>query len=576
MKSKFILFFLPCLNVTNTISAQTIPRLNQLPNEEPEVVNPLIPLNKPPDEEPQEVKPLPSLEEILPQPQETPSQPSPWEAIPGKITVSQFQIIGSTVFTPEKFTEILQNYINKPITFAQLIEVQNLITKLYQEEGYVTSGAFIPVQVITQGIVKVQVLEGKLEAIEVEGLQRLNPEYIRSRIAVSSQAPLNQNELLKGLQLLQINPLIKTISAELNSGNLPGTSILNIRVTESNHFHIKASYDNYRNPSVGTNRILGEITHDNLVGWGDRISIRYYHTEGSDSIDNLSYTLPVNPYNGTLNARFRLTNSQVIKPEIFEPLDIESKYRKYELSYRQPIIQSVSEELALGIGADWQTNSNFILGRPFPLSRGADNQGKTRIFALRFFQEYSNRGQKNVFFARSQFSLGLNAFGATNNNDEPDSQFFAWRGQAQYLNLLSPDVSLLLRSDIQLANQNLLPIEQYGLGGIYTVRGYSQDALIADNGLFASAELRTNILKIPEWDTTLQLSPFLDFGKVWNNNDIPLERESFASVGLAVRLLVNDKFTARLDWGIPLNNFDNVIDSLQGDGIYFSFELKPF
>ena len=559
MNSKFWLSLWLFLNSPPLVSAQIVPRLNQ-----------------PPSEEPEEIEPLPSLEEILPQIPETSPPQSPWEAIPGEITVSQFQIIGSTVFTPEEFSERLQNYINRPITFAQLIEVQNIITKLYQEQGYITSGAFIPVQVITKGIVQVQVIEGRLEAIEVEGLKRLNPEYIRSRIAISSQAPLNQYKLLKALQLLQVNPLIETISAELTSGNFAGTNILNIRITETDQFHVSAIYDNYRNPSVGTNRFLGEITHDNLLGWGDRINISYYHTEGSDSLNDLSYSLPINPYNGTLNARFRLTNSEIIKPEIFKPLDLESKYRQYELSYRQPIIQSAYQEFALGIGADWQTNSNFLLGRAFPLSRGADNQGKTRIFALRFFQEYSHRSQKDVFFARSQFSLGLNAFGATNNNDNPDSQFFAWRGQAQYLNLLTPDISLLLRSDIQVANQSLLAIEQFGLGGIYTVRGYPQDALLSDNGLFASAELRTNILKIPEWNTTLQLSPFVDFGMVWNNDDIPLQTDSLASVGLALRLLVDDKFTARLDWGIPLNEFDNSIDSLQADGLYFSLELKPF
>ena len=47
-------------------------------------------------------------------------------------------------------------------------------------------------------------------------------------------------------------------------------------------------------------------------------------------------------------------------------------------------------------------------------------------------------------------------------------------------------------------------------------------------------------------------------------------------MGLGLRLLVKDIFTARLDWGIPLNDFENNIDTLQGDGLYFSLEFKPF
>lgn len=267
----------------------------------------------------------------------------------------------------------------------------------------------------------------------------------------------------------------------------------------------------------------------------------------------------------------------MIEPEIFEPFDLESRYNKYEFTYRQPLIQSANQEFALGITGDWQTTANSLLGEGFPLSRGADDDGNTRIFALRFFQEYSNRSQKEVFIARSQFSAGFDAFGATNNHDgNPDSQFFVWRGQTQYLNLLTEDLIFLLRSDIQIATQPLLPVEQFSIGGVYTVRGYSQDALLADSGLFASVELRGNIAKIPQWNTTLQLSPFFDVGTVWNNDNFPLQRKTLYSIGLGLRLSINEIFNARLDWGIPLADFDDNNDTLQSDGIYFSLELKPF
>jgi hemolysin activation/secretion protein len=561
MKKK--LLFLASLIITcysPSVFAQRLPRVNT-----------------PPLEQPPDIQPLPPLEDVLPTPPETTPQPSPLQNIPGEITVTEFKVTGSTVFTKEQLAEVLQPYTNTPITFAQLGEAQQAITKLYQDQGYITSGAFIPEQTIQDGVITIQVIEGTVESINIEGLSHLSPDYIRSRVELAIGPPLNQEELLKALQLLQVNPLISTINAELQPGSQTGTSILVMKVTEANAFHITASYDNYRNPSVGTERIYGQITHDNLIGWGDRFNVSYYHTEGSDSIDDLSYTLPINPQNGTISASFRTSGSQVIDPAIFEPFDLVSEYSKYELTYRQPIIQSANEELALGITGEWQNSANFLLGEPFPLSRGADSEGKTRIFALRFFQEYSNRSQRQIFAARSQFSLGLDAFGATSYNDgTPDSQFFAWRGQLQYLNALTPDVLLLLRGDIQLANQGLLPVEQFSLGGVYSVRGYSQDAILADNGFFTSAELRANILKIPDWNTTLQIAPFFDLGTVWNTDNFPLPKKTLYSTGIGLRLLVNDIFTARLDWGIPLTDLEDSYNNLQSDGVYFSFELKPF
>ena len=561
-KLPFFLLIISLLSYGKIAFAQTLPRLNPPP------------LNPPPD-----IQPLPPLEEVLPTPppQDTPS--SPLENVEGEITVKEFNFIGNTAFSVENLRQLLQPYTNTPITFRQLVEAQEKITQLYVDNGYITSGAFIPQQTISQEntVITIQIIEGKVEAIEINGLRRLQEGYVRSRLAIGAQSPLNQQKLLQSIQLLQVNPLLSQISAELVEGTTIGSNILRVTVNEANAFFAMASYDNYRNPSVGTNRILGQITHNNLTGWGDQLNVTYYHTDGSDSLDDLSYTLPVNARNGTVSFAFRSSESKVIYPEIFEPFDLESNYEKYELTYRQPLYETANEEFALGITADWQNSSNYLLGEPFPLSRGADEYGKTRIFAIRFFQEYNKRSLNDVFLARSQFNFGIPAFGATDNNDDiPDSNFFAWRAQSQYLRLLTPDVIWLIRGDLQVASTSLLPVEQFSLGGVYTVRGYSQDALLADNGFFASTELRANILKIPDWKTTLQISPFVDFGTVWNNDNIPLQKSTLASVGVGLKLLVSDIFTARVDYGIPLVSLKEDNNTLQGDGIYFSFELTPF
>ncbi len=80
---------------------------------------------------------------------------------------------------------------------------------------------------------------------------------------------------------------------------------------------------------------------------------------------------------------------------------------------------------------------------------------------------------------RSQFTLGVGAFGATVSSSDPDSQFLAWRAQWQYVRLLAPKRRMVVRSDVQLAVGELLPIEQFGIDCLDTVRGYRQDAVLA-------------------------------------------------------------------------------------------------
>ena len=532
----------------------------------------------PPQPEPTELEPLPSLEEILPELEETPSQdaPSVIEGVPNRVFVKKFEVVGSTVFTPEELAEVLEPYTMRPISFTELLAAQQEIDRLYVENGYITSGTFIPPQELQDGVVIIEVLEGSVEAIKIDGLDRLNPSYVRSRLQVATKAPLNRNKLLNTLQLLQLDPLIENLAAELTAGTKPGSSILELDLREADPFDLILSLDNYRAPSVGTDRRQVQLTHRNLLGFGDRFEIAYLNTDGSDSLNNLNYNIPLNPYNGTLDFRFSYTDSEIIESP-FDRFNIESENTQYELTYRQPLLQKPTEDFALGISFTRSDSALTLDGDPAQISRGADADGKTNISALRFFQEYTNRDAKQVFALRSQFSLGVNLFDATiNSGDEPDSEFFTWRLQAQYLRLLSPDITLLLRSDLQIADDALVPVEQLSVGGALSVRGYRQDILLGDNGLFNSAEIRATILRIPKWGTSLQLTPFVDFGTVWNTDNVTLDENTLVSVGVGLRLQVRDDFIARLDWGIPLVDLEDTGDTLQEEGIYFLLEFKPF
>ncbi|MDJ0519407.1 MAG: ShlB/FhaC/HecB family hemolysin secretion/activation protein [Trichodesmium sp. MO_231.B1] len=554
-----ILIFFPYFSVCKPAIAQITPR----------------PVNPIPQPLPQ-IKPLPPPDDLLqPKPVPSLSPQSPPLQIPGKITVTQFAVIGSTVFSPTQLAEVLKPFTDRPISFAELLEAQTTVTQLYFDEGYVTSGAFIPPQTLQDGTVVIEVIEGQVEEIEISGLKRLNSSYISSRIEPGIQAPLNQNQLFQYLQLLQLNPLIERLSANLTAGTRPGLSRLEVQVEETPAFFAQLSADNLRSPSVGTVRLQSQISHNNLTGFGDRFNVTYYRTEGSDTLDELSYTIPINSKNGTISLRHRRTSSEIIE-DPFNELDIDTNSQTYEMSFRQPIYQTPSTEIAIGLTGSVEESQTTLLDEPFPGSIGAEDDGEINISSLRFFQEYAFRSIKDVFVARSEFSLGINVFGATVNNQAPDGRYFSWRGQAQYLRLLAPETVFLIRSDIQLAPRSLFPQEQFSLGGGLSVRGYRQDALLADNGMFISTEFRFPILRVRNWDAILQLTPFVDFGTVWNSNELELIEDTLSSVGVGLRFQVGTRFSAQLDLGIPLVDIDNNGDSWQEDGVYFYLRYRAF
>jgi hemolysin activation/secretion protein len=533
-----------------------------------------LPPSQVPLPEPQLPERIPSLPQLLPPVKTTiPEDNTP--DLPGTIRVKRFQIIGSTVFTQADFDRITQAYLDRDISIAELFEIRSKITELYLSKGYVTSGAIVPPQRIgkADGVVEIQVIEGRVESIEVKGNSRLNADYVRNRIARYTGKPLNQQQLLTGLQLLRLNPLINNVRAELAAGLQPGSNILTVEIGEAPIWHSQISVDNHRSPSAGTDRRQVQISNSNLFGWGDSVSLGYTNTNGSNGID-VNYQTPLNPQNTRLSLNYGTSSSRVIE-QPFNTLDIQSKSSYYEASIQHPIIQTPTQELEVGLVLSHRQSQATLLDNiPFP-SAGADLNGQTKLSAVRLVQSYTQRNDREVFAARSQFSAGVGALGATINSSSPDSRFLAWRGQAQYVKLLAPDSILLVRGDVQVADRAMLPLEQFGLGGVDSVRGYRQDALLADNGLFASAEARFPIAKFAK-DSSLQITPFVDFGTVWNKSSEKLARTTLLSTGVGLRYQFSNQLTTKVEWGIPLISLEGSKRTWQENGIYFSVVYNPF
>jgi hemolysin activation/secretion protein len=534
--------------------------------------------NLPPSIEPlpeKPIKPIPSPSELFAPPPATAEPENEIGDISENIIVKAFRVTGSTVFNASDFEKITKDYIGKRISLAQLFEVRSKITDLYINKGYITSGAYLPPQkLIKDSVVEIRVIEGEVEAIQISGNKRLSQGYVRSRIAQFAGKPLNRTRLLEGLQLLRLNPSIGNVQAELSAGVRQGSSVLAIRIEEARAIHAQLTLDNDRAPSVGTDRRQVELSHGNLLGFGDAARVAYTNTDGSHTLD-LSYTVPVTPQNTTLSFSYGSSWSQVIEAP-FDILDIRSRSSYYELTLRHPAIWKPAQELGIGMTVSHQRSKSTLLGDiPFP-ALGADSEGRTRVTALRFFQDFTKRSERDVFALRSQFSLGLNALGATINDAAPDGEFLAWRGQAQYVRLLAPDTILLLRGDLQIADRALVPFEQFGLGGSASVRGYRQDGLLTDNGAFASAEVRIPIFR-PTKDSLFQLTPFVDVGRAWNNSgrENP-DPQTLASVGIGLRFQWSERLSARFVWGIPIVGVEGSKSTWQDNGLYFSVVYNPF
>lgn len=508
---------------------------------------------------------------------ETPKQPVSPEL--ENVTIQSINISGSTVFSNAELNAAVQPWQGKPLTRENTQAIVNAITEKYQTQGYLTSRAILIDPIAKTGNLTVQILEGSLERIDVEGLKRLNPNYVRSRIALGSGTPLNSAKLEDQLRLLRLDPLFETIEASLRAGTKSGQSILTVRVKEASAWNGGIGVDNYSPPTVGSERITTNLGHRNLTGNGDELGGFYNRTTngGAESV-GISYKIPVNAMQGTVQVRAEGSRYEV-KQAPFDVLGIRGNSSLYEISYRQPVIRTPREELALSLGFTYQDGQTFTFNTlPTPFGLGPDANGVSRTSVVKFGQEYLKRDNQGSWAFRSQFNLGTGLFNATQNaGNIPDGQFFSWNGQAQRVQRMGANHLLIAQLDAQLTPDSLLPGQQFVIGGGQSVRGYRQNARSGDNGVRASLEDRITIQRDKDGNSSLQLVPFIDAGAVWNhpnNPNLQPSQTALVSAGLGVIWNPVKNLTVRVDYGLPIVSLSDRGNNAQDQGLHFGINYQ--
>ncbi|MBI3302706.1 MAG: ShlB/FhaC/HecB family hemolysin secretion/activation protein [Deltaproteobacteria bacterium] len=240
----------------------------------------------------EEQPPSPPPQWVLPPP--PPPAAGKAEHLPlAHVSVREIRLTGNTAISAQELATVTAPYVNRDLTSEDLEALRLALTHYYINKGYINSGAIIPDQTVTDGVVTLHIIEGELSQIEVTGNTRLRPSYIQNRLALDAGPPVNLNALQRRLQLLQQDPLIQRLNAELIPGVRPGDSALHVRVDERRPYSLWIGFNNYQSPTVGAERGLVSLTHQNLTGYGDSLSVTYGGSEGVNPQIDARYAFPV-------------------------------------------------------------------------------------------------------------------------------------------------------------------------------------------------------------------------------------------------------------------------------------------
>jgi hemolysin activation/secretion protein len=510
----------------------------------------------------------------------TPAATLPLPAVQA-ITVREFRFTGNTVFTSTELKALVSDYVGRELTFEQLDDARRKVTQHYVDKGYITSGAILPEQTITDGVMWIHVVEGRLERLDISGNRGLSSSYFTDRLAPSLRPPLQVNALKDAMELLQQDPRLAALQGRLLPGREPGLAVFDLHVQEARPYQVGLQFDNAGTPSTGAERLALVASHLNLTGVGDTISLRYGPMTGGLSNAEFApsndifvqYSRPIIGDRTRVILFFARNDLSLVEPPL-SVLGSDTVTNSFAVSLQQTLLRTPKDELNLTLALSRRDNQTRLLGQGFSFSDGAVN-GYMAATALRTSLDWTTRSDVYVISVRSTLSIGLDALGATVHQDtQPDSRFVSWLGELQQAWRIQPlECTLLSRASIQVADQRLLALEQFSMGGMNTVRGYRENDVLTDNAALFSLELRKNLL--PSWrGFAVDGALFADVGYGWDHGRSSGSK-TLASVGCGLLFDVMPHVQGEIFYGLPLCNHTNG-DNLQDLGIHFQLLIKAF
>lgn len=469
-------------------------------------------------------------------------------AVPGPAQAQTFSLAGiafedSSYLEPEELQAVAARYVNRPITFEDLLQLVDEVNALYLAAGAPTAQAVLPPQEIRDGILRVALVEAVVDRVMIEGNKTTSEAFLRRNLSLKEGQKPDFVQLERDLILFDLAHDIRP-RLSFGTGQTTGTTDATIRIEEPKRFETVVSVDNFGRRETGETRASVFARWNSVTGVRDSLSFQAEVAEGARSFA-LGYSRPVGPGGGRLTAGVGISDSEIISGP-FLPIDIKSDSVSATLGYRRPVRIREDSHIILDGGIGYERSESTTTGLPF-----AD----ISITDAWISAAYTRR------FEQSQlsFSLGLRAGNADAlGTSATEGSFWLLYGQASYLRPLGPSLFYEANLRYQYAPDQNLPVARlFSVGGVGSVRGYPSNIRSGDSGVVLNQQLSLrdpvrlgqHITARPFvfFDAAVVL-PFRTSGGFDNDQDL------LASVGAGVTLAVKERFNLVAMVGVPLQD----------------------
>ncbi|MFW5452480.1 ShlB/FhaC/HecB family hemolysin secretion/activation protein [Thioalkalivibrio sulfidiphilus] len=412
----------------------------------------------------------------------------------------------SEFLSTETLAEVAGGYVGREVDFGLLGEMVERINAIYQARGLITARAILPPQRIEQGVVTVQLVEGRLGRQEVSGATYTRETYVRARIPMEPGEVVDLPRLREDLDWFNRTGELRARAA-LRPGEGFGESDVILLIEEPPRHRLQLFADNQGVKSTGEYQLGAYWILSGLLGRDDRMSVYGVVAQGAYTL-RADYSAAINARGGRLGGAVYMGDIELVEGP-FKDLDVTGDSFGWQLQYEHPWMRTPS----------WRLDSILRVGEANSTSEisgvKVSDTDITRVVAGLRGGYVSGIGQwsfeQNISSGRSTTILG-------------DSQsYLTYPGQLSFARPGGNGRVWLGTLGWQFTGEDTLPsADLFQLGGPGTVRGYPTSVIAGVRGYYLNIEMH--------WQWTERYAPFLflDHGAVYGESP---SQEDITGVG---------------------------------------------
>lgn len=463
------------------------------------------------------------------------------QTAPGEVITFELKKIvtdASAVLTDAELDAIIKPYEGKQVQLNDIYAIVDKINALYNDKGYVTCRAFLPPQTITDGTVKLLLVEGRTGSTIVNNNKYTKTKYITNRMHLAKGEIANIKQLNKDLLLFNATNSTQ-LRIMMKAGAEPGTTDYEITAYEPMRDTWTIFEDNAGSDTSGEYRTGLFFNTKSLSGHCDALSLGTVISEGTKAA-NVMYSRSLGRSGTKMNLVYSTNAVEVVKGD-YEDM-IKGHANSYAIGFTQPIVVNETTRTELSLDYNRQNSKTDFMPAGTRFNIVDDS---VQDFSLGFAM--TNYGASHVFYQKHSYVRGYSE-SAPDMSAQNSQNFGFYKFNAMYQKLYKAGQMWSLRADAQWSgSEGMVSSRQFYMGGMYSVRGYKENYLGGDSGFTFSAEYA-----VPVINKNTSAFTFFDYGHVYGNGQSDDQHNVLSSVGLGIRSTINQYCSASLILGIPL------------------------